>query len=116
MLNYRLLGMTVRETTSLLEAAPRSAAPAAFATESFRRQFCNFGAGMWREDAKMLGAAMSAALPDRPQPREGVSSVWTGEMGDFGEATLWRVRGVGAMPVSVVKLVAADHSILMNLV
>jgi hypothetical protein len=107
MLNYRLLGMTVRETTSLLEAAPRSAAPAAFATESFRRQFCNFGAGVWREDAKMLGAAMSAALPDRPQLRDGVSSVWSGETGDFGTPMLWRVRGVSAIPVSVVKLIAA---------
>jgi hypothetical protein len=103
MLNYRLLGMTVRETTSLLEAAPRSTAPAAFATESFRRQFCNFGAGVWREDSKMLNAAMSNALPDRPQPRDGVSSVWSEETETFGVPLLWRVRGVGAMPVSVVK-------------
>jgi hypothetical protein len=109
----------VRESNALLAAAPvprDSTACCAFATEAFRRQEANFGSTQRIADT-MINAAMSVALKSAvaaspaaegggigvfPQPTAGGAA-----RVKFGAPLLWRVKGVGATPVSVI-IVAED--------
>jgi hypothetical protein len=96
LLTFRLFGPVVRECDALLAAAPAAPHSVAFAADSFRKQFNNFGVAT--HAALCADAAMSVAVtnphrvaPDKPTPSETAT---------FSPAQQWRVRGVGVAAVS----------------
>jgi hypothetical protein len=103
-LTYRLFGAVVRESNALLAAAPANAAgPAAFAAEGFRRQHANFGvsARPAKRRARMSIAVLSTCA-DVTASALGFDAM--AETDDFRAAARWRMRGVGVVMVSGVKL------------
>jgi hypothetical protein len=103
-LTFRLFGAVVRESNALLAAAPANAAgPAAFATESFRRQHANFGvsARPAKGAAGMSTAVLSTCADVNSSP---LGFDAAAETGDFRAALRWRMCGVGVVIVSSIKL------------
>jgi hypothetical protein len=106
-LKYRMFGGVIRESTALLDEAPRAPSAqgnTAFATEAFRRQY---SADPTRRRARLKrptqSRGMSTALRSLQTSVE-VSA--TDQLNEtvFGQPLLWRVKGVGAATVSTILL------------
>jgi hypothetical protein len=112
-LTFRLFGAAVRENGALLVASPQpgtvSGAPpcVAFCTDGFRRQHANFGrvnTSRFNDDHGMsvaLGGQSTVFGASGAEARAAECDV------TFGEASLWRVRGVGVQSVQTISLQAA---------
>jgi hypothetical protein len=106
-LSYRLFGAAIRESTALLEAAPRTPFGdprcAAFASDAFRRL-------LDYADARPLAThgvskpAMSTALRSATGAVADAPTTAASDVGVFSGRLIWRVRGVGAASVSCVSL------------
>ena len=105
-LSFRLFGPSVRESNALLSAAPQPSGGVnvAFASEAFRMQEGNFAVPV---AASSVGLGFSMAMG--PASVSGVIALTdkliettSVESRRFGPQLLWRVRGVGAVPVSVI--------------
>jgi hypothetical protein len=109
-LAYRLFGGAVRESTALLEAAPRMPDAfqrnAAFASEAFRRLYCSATARCPRHCA--MQEAMSVALRS---DGESLTDTAKDGVGIFCSRLMWRVRGVGSASVSCINLQHVDESL-----
>jgi hypothetical protein len=106
---YRMFGAAVRENDAIMAAVPRPIGEPrniAFVSDSFRRQERNFA--VRHHGAAIHDAAMSAAFAASHISGSGDGS---GDVGGdaagvpaFGAAMLWRAVGLGAIPVSTVKM------------
>jgi hypothetical protein len=113
-LTFRLFGVAVRENNTILAAAPRAlgGGNVALASDSFRRQERNFVSVQATDGVE--DAAMSSALaPRATSGKDGTDSfggarLVAGEQptdrARFLPPVMWRVRGLGVAPVSVIEL------------
>jgi hypothetical protein len=100
---FRLFGPVVRESNAVLAAAPAVMLSAAFATESFRRQHANFGVAA--RPTSNAGRSMSRCVAESVASSGGtVMRSMDVATDQFGAAANWRMRAVGVMRVSPVRL------------
>jgi hypothetical protein len=108
-LTYRMFGGVIRESSALLEAAPRVPGlhrNVAFASETFRRQYSSPAVLSFPRMHRNGSANMSIAVTQDESMRSRSASPGKLEPDciTFTGRLLWRVKGVGAAVVSTIVL------------